>query len=366
MMKLQRQIIPQTTCIGFTIIISFCISGTPSPGDDLEKQRPKRKRSAQDTKRRLALEMFEKKRREGSVKKKLPPEENVFSEITPNYDASPDSCQHVYTSQLISVSDNKSDKEDLEEGQSSQSEEDMTDFIVSDNLGSEEGMDPLEKPSEKDHATYLWNPSSKDAFKVLVQNILTRLLMPEDVVSVEDSDPYFEKAKQIIEKELGGRKSLVTSNVWSQDFLKLLSENHVLEQRFLAGAETAKCQACQRKRKITRVISLQNEEGETVKDFRVGQFCAAQGVLFHRIHHYISVELKKRCEEKLPHLEQIAQMDSNRSITDVVSTYCEEQKEEWLKELYTKYKDMIRKADEWTTEGKEYQRMKSSVSSFRH
>lgn len=350
--------------------------GTPSPGDDLGKQRPRRKRSAQDTKRRLALENFEKKRREGSLKKKLLPEEN---EISPNYHASPDSCQdkYIYVNDSLdddeltfySESDNKPEEEDLEEGQSSQSQEDMTDFIVftdSDNSGSQEGMDPLEEISEEDHATYLWNPSSKEAFKVLVQNILTSLLM-EDVVSVEDSDPHFEKAKKIIEKELGGRKDLVTSNVWSKDFLKLLSENHVLKQRSLAGAGTAKCQACQRNREITRIISLQNEEGETVKDFRVGQFCAARGVLFNRIHHYISVELKKSCEEKLPHLEQIAQMDSNRSITDIVSTYCEEQEDEWLNELYTEYTDIIRRADEWATDGgKEYQRMKSTVFSFRH
>ena len=93
--------------------ISFCISGTPSPGDDLEKQRPRRKRSAQDTKRRLALENYEKKRREGllALKKKVLPEEN---ESSPNYDASPDSCHDEYTSQLISESDNKSDEEDLE------------------------------------------------------------------------------------------------------------------------------------------------------------------------------------------------------------------------------------------------------------
>ncbi|XP_068675006.1 uncharacterized protein [Montipora foliosa] len=100
---------------------------TPSPGV-LQKQRPRRKPSAQDTKRRLCLENLEKKRRKGSLKKKLLSEDSQDHEYIYVNDSS-DEDELTFDS----GTDNKSEEEDLEEGQSesSQSEEDTNDFIVS-------------------------------------------------------------------------------------------------------------------------------------------------------------------------------------------------------------------------------------------
>lgn len=58
--------------------------------------------------------------------------------------------------------------------------------------------------------------------------------------------------------------------------------------------------ACRRPRTITQLFCFYQElNGEIVRKFRIGCYCADKALIYHRIHHYCSVELKKACEEKL-------------------------------------------------------------------
>jgi len=121
----------------------------------------------------------------------------------------------------------------------------------------------------------------------------------------DEQDPYFEEAKDAIEKVIESKKNLVGSTTWNK-FKKMLESCSILESEAIKPMiKAVKCQACRRKqRNLTQHIMFFSADCNGVKElplkmeFSVGCFCAERGSLYHDLHHHNS-QLKQSCAEKV-------------------------------------------------------------------
>lgn len=257
-----------------------------------------------------------------------------------------------------------------EDGSSEDSDSSLEGFIVRDSECSSQNMDLQENAGISD-LQFSWNPTRKEAFEVFLQSLLTKLLLDEDpsygfLERIMKENPHLADAERKVEDDLQSRKSLVSSSRWDPKFTDELKNNSVLTHKKLPHAFEGKCQACRCLRDITRKISLQNDNEETVVKFRVGQFCADRAVIYQKIHHFCDVKLGKSCLAKIPDLKEVALADRDRPVIESVRDYCKRQEQqEWINELFDDYEELLNDADKWAIDGSEYKRMKTTVFSYR-
>lgn len=253
---------------------------------------------------------------------------------------------------------------------SSQDEDDPTlgGFVVPNSDCSSQDVDWRAHISVEDLLLF-WNPTKKEAFEIFVQGVVIKLLLDDDgslgsLESIMNGSPHHVAAAQKVGKVLERQKSLVTSNRWDPNFTDELKIKSELCDDELRYAFEGTCQACQLQRDITRSIFLENDNGETT-EFLVGRYCADRAIIYHEIHHFCEVKLKKNCQEKIPDLKDFALADRDRPVIDIVIEYFQsEEQRQWTNDLFEDYEDVIEKADQWATDGREYQRMKSAVSLY--
>lgn len=250
---------------------------------------------------------------------------------------------------------------------SSQDEDDPTlgGFVVPNSDCSSQDVDWHAQISVEDLLLF-WKPTEKEAFEIFVQGVVIKLLLDDDgslgcLESIMNGSPHHGAAAQKVGKVLERQKSLVTSNRWDPKFTDELKIKSELSDDELRDAFEGTCQACQLRRDITRSIFLENDNGETV-EFLVGRYCADRAIIYHEIHHFCDVKLKKNCQEKIPDLKDFALADRDRPVLDIVIEYCQsEEQQQWMNDLFEDYEEVIDKADQWAPDGREYQRMKSAV-----
>lgn len=211
-----------------------------------------------------------------------------------------------------------------------------------------------------------WKPTKKEAFEIFVQGVVIKLLLDDDgslgcLESIMNGSPHHVAAAQKVEKLLESKKSLVTSNRWDPKFTDELKKKSALSDEELPRAFEGTCQACQLQRDISRWICLENDNEETM-EFLVGKYCADRAIIYHEIHHFCDVKLKKNCQEKMPDLRKVSLTDR---VIDGVREYCEsEEQQKWMNDLFKDYEELIDKADQWATDGREYKRMKTAILSY--
>lgn len=255
---------------------------------------------------------------------------------------------------------------------SSQDEDDPTlgGFIVPNSDCSSQDVDWRAHISAED-LQFVWNPTRKEIFELFLQSLLTRLLLDEDP-SYGCLEPIMKKSQRHVdavwkvESVLESKKNLVSSSRLDREFTDELKKNRVLTLEKLPYVFKGKCQACRFSRDISRMISLQNDNGETVVEFRVGRFCAGKATIYHKIHHFCDVKLKKSCKGKIPGLKEVVLADRNRPVIDSVIEYCQrEEQRQWMHQLFDDYEKLLNKADKWTREGSHYRNMQNTVFSNR-
>ncbi|XP_067043953.1 coiled-coil domain-containing protein 82-like isoform X2 [Acropora muricata] len=255
---------------------------------------------------------------------------------------------------------------------SSQDEDDPTlgGFVVPNSDCSSEDVDWRAHISAND-LPFVWNPTRKEIFELFLQSLLTRLLLDEDpsygcLESILKKSQRHVDAVWKVESVLESKKNLVSSSRWDRKFTDELKKNRVLTHEQLPYVFEGKCQACRFSRDISRMISLQNDDGETVVEFLVGRFCAGKATIYQKIHHFCDVKLKKSCKRKIPGLKEVVLADRDRPILDSVIEYCQrEEQRQWMNQLFDDYEKLLNKADKWTREGSHYRSMQSTVFSNR-
>lgn len=354
-----------------------------TPSLALRKRNERRKGSCEKFRRQLKLDKYKAKREESQAKKRLRLSghesdindqchsllhESMNEKDFPSAEAEDDSTFEESPGAI-------SGEEDLstpnsEDGSSEDSDSSLEGFIVRDSECSSQNMDLQENAGISD-LQFSWNPTRKEAFEVFLQSLLTKLLLDEDpsygfLERIMKENPHLADAERKVEDDLQSRKSLVSSSRWDPKFTDELKNNSVLTHKKLPHAFEGKCQACRCLRDITRKISLQNDNEETVVKFRVGQFCADRAVIYQKIHHFCDVKLGKSCLAKIPDLKEVALADRDRPVIESVRDYCKRQEQqEWINELFDDYEELLNDADKWAIDGSEYKRMKTTVFSYR-
>lgn len=205
----------------------------------------------------------------------------------------------------------------------------------------------------------------EEAHARCVQMVLSSLLDKDFLGSLkEQKDLYFAQAKKDVEFACSSKTGLVLSNVWDPKFKDMLKNCPILTDTELPFSYDAICQACKRNRHITRSFEFYEKENDEMacKEFRIGCFCADKAIVYHRLCHYITVELKESCREKLE--EDMAEgNDRSSGVVDIVNRLCVEN-DSWQNELFSEFKKLLSQADKWALDGKEHRRMMSSVTSY--